>query len=84
MGRKKQYQYQEKEKKTKTDVIREALELYLDATGAATKPKIRANRTLAGALKSDIGTWNGPVDASATTGKQLGDILVEKHRSRRM
>ncbi len=73
-----------KENKTKTEVIREALESYLDAVSSASKPKIRAGQSLAEALKADIGIWDGPENASVDTGKQLGDIFVEKHRTRRM
>ena len=70
-----------KQKRTRTDVIREALELYLqnESTPPAAVPQ---GQRLSDALKSDIGTWNGPATASAETGKRFGDVLLEKYRRR--
>jgi hypothetical protein len=70
-------------KKTKTEVIREALETYLQAHGDD-KPNPPLGRRLADALKTDIGMWEGPATASVNTGRQLGEILLEKYGTRRM
>ena len=73
------------EKKTKTEVIREALGLYFsNRDNYGRVKKLNKRHSLAEALKSDIGIWDGPEDASANTGKQLREILGEKHRTRRM
>ena len=65
-----------------SEVIREALEAYLKDDGVKTKPP--AGLRLADAVKADIGVWQGPATASVSTGKQLGEILLEKHRTRRL
>ena len=73
------------EKKTKTEVIREALDQYFCAKSAPGRRKQSGSRiTIAEALKADIGIWDGPADASVDTGKQLREILDEKHRTRRV
>jgi len=70
-------------KRTKTDVIREALELYLQQRPMP-NAKVPVGQRLSDVLSSDIGVWAGPATASERTGQQLGEILLEKHRTRRV
>jgi hypothetical protein len=72
-----------RQKKTKTAVIREALEMYLAENGDLKRSAATGLR-LADVLKDDIGVWEGPATASSDTGKQLGGILLENYRTRRV
>jgi len=71
--------------KSRTEVIREALDLYLGMRSPSGHAKAqRKRRSVREALAGDIGVWDGPADASAYTGKQLREIFGEKHRTRRV
>ena len=73
------------EKKTRTAVIREALDLYLRQRSNVSQVKqSRKRASLAEALKTDIGVWDGPEDSSVSTSRQFREILGEKHRTRRV
>ena len=75
-----------KEKKTKTQIIQEALHMYLEGRPRSVRVLDRTKRGAqsAEALKDFIGIWDGPADASSNIGRKVGDYLLEKHRSRRV
>jgi hypothetical protein len=73
------------QKKTRTEVIREALDLYLSDRSRIRQPRrARKSASFAEIVKSDIASWDGPEDASVNTGKQLRQIFDEKNRARRL
>ena len=68
-------------KKTRTEVLREALLLFLEGHRPAAKLRSRTRRSPA-ILKS-VGIWDGPEDSSVNTGKKFGDYLLESRETRR-
>ena len=73
------------EKRSKTEIIREALNLYLGAESSSVRAKRPGTpRSFAQVLKGEIGCWDGPEDASANTGGQLREFFHEKDRTRRL
>jgi len=68
-------------KKTRTEVLREALHLYLEGHRPKAKPRSQSKKTTA--LQESIGVWDGPADSSVNTGKQFGDYLLESRKARR-
>jgi hypothetical protein len=68
--------------KTKTEILNEALHMYLEGS----QPSARPRRGLIGAtpIQDSIGIWDGPVDSSVSTGQRFGDILVESRATRRL
>jgi hypothetical protein len=68
-------------KKTKTEILKEALQMYL----AGTRPAGRKRRqSVPQAIRESIGVWDGPADLSIGTGRRFGDLLSESKRARRV
>jgi metal-responsive CopG/Arc/MetJ family transcriptional regulator len=68
-------------KKTRTEVLREALHLYLEGHRPGSKRKTKSRKTLV--IQEFIGVWDGPEDSSVDTGKKFGDHLIESRKGRR-
>ena len=69
-------------KKTKTEILREALRLYLDGTGPAACRERK--RITPATVRASIGIWNGPNGSSVNTGRKFGKFLMESKRTRRV
>jgi hypothetical protein len=67
--------------KTRTQVLREALDLYLEGHRPTAKQKRSSGRKTA--IEEFIGVWDGPADSSVNTGTQFGDYLLEARKARR-
>ena len=68
-------------KKTKTEVLKEALQMYLEGTRAARQKR---KRHAPAPIRESLGIWDGPADSSVNTGRKFGDLLIESRKSRRL
>ena len=69
-------------KKTKTEILREALEAYMETPGVASRRKAKRSASLP--IQEHLGVWDGPPDSSVNTGRQFGDLQIESQRARRV
>ena len=68
-------------KKTKTEILKEALQMYL--AGGSSDIRKRKQFTPQ-AIRESVGVWDGPADSSIDTGRKFGDLLIESKRARRV
>lgn len=68
-------------KKTKTEILREALQAYLEGTKTG-GPKRK--KGVPATIRESLGFWDGPADSSVDTGRKFGNLLMESRRSRRL